>query len=318
MSLLTAEQRQEMDNKLTLDDLKNALASCGETAPGPDGIGYLYYKKFWNFVGPIILKAWEYSNLTGNLPESHKESIITILPKEGKDLSDIKNWRPITLSNCDAKIITKAISNKMLKVLESIIDPAQTAYVPGRAVSDNLRSNFFYKNYCKKYNVEAILILLDAKKAFDSVNHDYIRDTLEAYGFGQTFIGTFNTLYKDLSARIMVNGFSTEKISIERGVKQGDALSCALFILCIDPLLRNINNNEEIEQVKITNPISKQEIGYKGSAFADDLSVVCLNKQESVQQVFYEYERLTNRSGLELNADKTEFLVLNKATNEKI
>jgi len=69
-------------------------------------------------------------------PPSHYESAITLLPKEGKDISDIKNWRPITLSNCDLKIITKALSIKFYKVLDSIIDVSQTAYVPGRSVAD--------------------------------------------------------------------------------------------------------------------------------------------------------------------------------------
>ena len=81
-------------------------------------------------MGPVILSAWKHSLNTGNLPTSHLESVITLLPKEGKDTKDIKNWRPITLSNCDSKIITKAISLKTSKVLESIIDPSQTAYVP--------------------------------------------------------------------------------------------------------------------------------------------------------------------------------------------
>ncbi len=106
-------------------------------------------------MGPIILKAWSYSLETGSLSSSHLESVITLLPKEGKDTKDIKNWRPITLSNCDSKIITEALSQKTAKVLESIIDPSQTAYVPGRSVADNLRSNFFYKNYCSKNNLNA-------------------------------------------------------------------------------------------------------------------------------------------------------------------
>ena len=40
-------------------------------------------------------------------------------------------------------------------------------------------------------------------------------------------------------------------IKIERGVKQGDALSCAIFIICIDPLLRNLNNNRRVKEVKL-------------------------------------------------------------------
>ena len=135
--------------------------------------------------------------------------MITLLPKEGKDTKDIKNWRPITLSNCDSKIITKAISLKTSKVLESIIDPSQTAYVPGRSVADNLRSNFFYKNHCNKNNIDAVLISLDAKKAFDSVDHKYIEETLIAYGFGPGFIQIFKTLYRNITARILINGSNT-------------------------------------------------------------------------------------------------------------
>jgi retron-type reverse transcriptase len=132
---------------------------------------------------------------------------MTLLPKAGKDVREIKNWRPITLTNCDAKIITKALAVRMSKVLEEIIDPSQTAYIPGRSVMDNLRSNLYAKNYCNKQNINALLISLDAKKAFDSVDHDYIRRVLKEYGFGEKFITYFNTLYNDLEVRILINGF---------------------------------------------------------------------------------------------------------------
>jgi hypothetical protein len=109
----------------------------------------------------------------------------------------------------------------------------------------------------------------------------------------------------------MINGFLSESINIERGVKQGDALSCAIFIICIDPLLRNINKNERIKQVSIIKQGRPLGIDYKGAAYADDISVICRDDTSSIQQIFNEYERLTVRSGLELNADKTEILVLN-------
>ena len=192
---LSAEQAETLDKDLTLLELSKALNSSKDSAPGPDGIPYQVYKKFWKIAGPIILDSWIYSIKTKTMPPSHYESMITLLPKDGKDPTDIKNWRPITLSNCDAKIITKALANKTSKVLESIIDKAQTAYVPGRSVADNLRSNFFLKTYCKQNNIESVLVSLDAKKAFNSVDHRYIEETLRAYGFGEGFIGTFKLLY---------------------------------------------------------------------------------------------------------------------------
>jgi hypothetical protein len=114
----------------------------------------------------------------------------------------------------------------------------------------------------------------------------------------------------------MINGFPSEKIKIERGVKQDDALSCALFIIAIDPVIRNMNKNSNIEKIIVKK--SNFEIGYKAAAFADDISVICEFTKESIQQVFKEYERLTLRSGLELNADKTEFLLLNNDDTKSI
>ena len=306
---LTNDQAATLDNELTLPELLKALNTCKDSSPGPDGIPYIVYKKLWRIAGPIILNSWKFSIANKTLPPSHLESVITLLPKEGKDIRDIKNWRPITLSNCDAKIITKALACKVSKVLDSIIDEAQTAYVPGRSVADNLRTNFFFKTHCKMNNIDAVLISLDAKKAFDSVDHRYIEETLIAYGFGKGFIDIFKLLYKDLTARILVNGFLTEAIKIGRGVKQGDALSCAIFIICIDPLLRNINKSNKIEGIEVRR--NGQKITFKGGAYADDVSIICSKKRESIQEVFNEYNRLTERSGLEFNAEKTEILRLN-------
>ncbi len=140
---LMTKDKDRMDEKITLSEMFNALKNCKDSAPGSDGIPYSVYKTFWNQIGHIIKESWDYSLEIGSIPDSHKESVITILPKEGKDLSDIKNWRPITLTNCDAKIITKVLAMRLNPILETIIDPSQTAYVPGRSVMDNLRSNKF-------------------------------------------------------------------------------------------------------------------------------------------------------------------------------
>ncbi len=158
---------------------------------------------------------------------------------------------------------------------------------------------------------------MDAKKAFDSVDHKYIEETLRAYGFGEGFIHVFKTLYRDITARVLVNGFQSDPINIRRGVKQRDSLSCAIFIICIDPVLRNINNSRKIRsinlglEIKLRNP-------FKAGAYADDISVVCMDDNQSIQEVFEEYSRLTCRSGLELNAEKTEILRLNSSEIKKI
>jgi hypothetical protein len=182
---------------------------------------------------------------------------------------------------------------------------------------DNIRSNFILKNHCRTKKINAVLISLDAKKAFDSVSHEYIRKVLSNYGFGDGFIKSFDVLYNNITSTIMINGYKSPSINIRRGVKQGDALSCALFILCIDPLLRNIRKNINIEGISIsTNSNTKtQQTSFKVSGYADDIAIICKSNHKSINEVFKEYERLTNASGLELNAEKTEILHLNPNIN---
>ena len=81
--------RELMDADMTDLELLAALKSCSDSAPGSDGIPYSVYKKLWVIAGPFILDAWNHSCSIGVQPLSHRESIIVILPKEGKDIKDI-------------------------------------------------------------------------------------------------------------------------------------------------------------------------------------------------------------------------------------
>ena len=83
-----------MDSDISNSELLAALKTCSDSAPRSDGIPYSVHKKLWVIAGPYILDAWNYSCITGKQPIWHRESVIVILPKEGKDIRDIKNWRP--------------------------------------------------------------------------------------------------------------------------------------------------------------------------------------------------------------------------------
>lgn len=308
---LNDEQRKALDDEITLEELRSTVNNCKDSAPGPDGIPYKVYSKLWTLLGPILLDAWKYSISIKTLPYDQRLSVITLLPKEGKNLERIENWRPITLTNCDLKIFTKLIANRVSKVLDKLIHPCQTAYIPGRVVHDNLRVFEFYKNYCSANNVDALLISLDAKKAFDSVSHEYMHKVLEAYGFSNEFIDVIKLLYKDLQAQILVNGYKSTIIKILRSVKQGDALSCALFILCIDPLIRRLESNPNIKPAQVSpSKYSNIKIENKVGGFADDVGLVVNNDRVTIDCIFKDYELFTKLSGIEINIDKTEILSL--------
>ena len=94
-----------------------------------------------------------------------------------------------------------------------------------------------------------------------------MQEVLKNYGFGPKFINWVKLLNKNLTAEILVNGFKTDKINIEQSVKQGDALSCSLFILCMDPLIRKVNADQSIQGLNIGNPTTIDKL----CAYADDI-----------------------------------------------
>ena len=302
---LSDDEARSTAEALNLGELGSVLDSCSDSAPGPDGIPYSVLRSLWNVVGPIIVDAWRHSLSTGKLAPSHKVSFLKLIPKVGKDLKLLTNWRPITLSNCDHKIITKTYAIRLSEKLKHLIDDSQTAYLKGRLINDNIRSlisTIKISNF--EENINGLIVSLDAKKAFDSVEHSFIEQALCKFGL-TCFIPVFKLLYNNLSSDIVINGRIVKGFQIKRGVKQGDALSCILFIICMEPLLRNIKKNDRILAIKSASLNKELPKSY---AYADDVSAIILNDVDSLQQLFKEYERLTRAAGLELNADKTEIL----------
>lgn len=189
----------------------------------------------------------------------------------------------------------------MSKSWPGLIDKSQAAYVIDRQVHNNLN----VVNYCIKKATEMqtdiAIMSLDAKKAFDSLNHTYMFTILNAYGFPREFINIVKLLYNKLTTKITITGFFSNEIKINQSVKQGDALSCGLFILCIDPLIRKLNK-------EIKNPIKGSNDSKLDSTigYADDVAVITIPKEDVFGNFFEIYEKFSRTSGLHLNAKKTE------------
>ena len=306
ISPISEENEREIIKPITADELRRTLQTCQDSAPGPDGIPYSIIGLLWPAFGSILTDAWNHSLANGRLSTSHRQSYLKLIPKTGKDLRRLTNWRPITLSNCDHKLITKTYSKRMCDRLAERIEERQTAYLKGRLINDNIRSIIATINITNSEELSGLLVALDAKKAFDSVSHAYIERCLKSFGCSN-FIPIFRTLYSDLNTDIIINGRVEKGFRIKRGVKQGDALSCIIFIMCMEPLLRNIENNPAIEPI-VSRTLN--EALPKTYAYADDVNATIHDNPQGLQELFKEYERLSRNSGLELNADKTEIMRL--------
>ena len=177
----------------------------------------------------------------------------------------------------DFKLITKTLSWRLAKAVDNVISPNQTAYMKNRQISDNLNIMLYAT---EQTCTEGMIVSLDAEKAFDSIEHWYIKEILKKIGLNK-FVKVFEILYKNQGVEIILNGNSSGKYTIRNGVKQGDALSCMLFILGVEPLLENINNDASIKSLQINSVDIPKAVAY-----ADDVACIIYPEQSNLQKIF--------------------------------
>jgi hypothetical protein len=221
-----------------------------------------------------------------------------MLPKANKDTSLEDNWRPISLLNTDYKIISKVIANRIKKVLPLIIDSSQAGFVKGRNIHDNIRLLFQLFEDLENKPHEALLFFTDFKKAFDTLNHDFLFDTLKHFNFDQSIINWVKLFYKDAKSCVINNGHISPFFSIKKGVRQGCPLSPYLFILCIELLSNFVRKSPIIRGLKIN--------GYeiKSVMFADDATFVTDGSRRSFENLINILDNFGHVSGLILNDKK--------------
>ena len=103
----------------------------GKKSPGNDGLSEEFYLSFFDLLSQPLLESLNAAFDEGELSPSQRQAIITLIEKKGKDKRLIKNWRPISLLNIDTKILSKVLATRIKSVIKSVIQPDQTAYVPG-------------------------------------------------------------------------------------------------------------------------------------------------------------------------------------------
>jgi hypothetical protein len=106
-------------------------------APGLDRIPVELYRRCKDVMAPLLANVYSAIGQTHSLPAGFLEGVITAIYKSG-DVTQPVNYRPITLLNTDYRVLAKVLANRLLKCMGDVISPAQSAFLKGRSIGNNI------------------------------------------------------------------------------------------------------------------------------------------------------------------------------------
>ena len=203
---LSNEEKVELDLPLSLEELEQSMNKANmKSAPGANGISNRFIRKFWDLLKYGLLRYANYAFETGRLTNSFRTANIKLIPKKGGDLSQIKNWRPISLLNTFYKTISRAFAERLKKYMNKLTPCAQKGYANNRYCQEVLIGVVKTVEKCKFFNRKGAVLCLDVKKAFDSLSHSYMKNIFTFFNFGPNISRWLTILSMNRAARIVID-----------------------------------------------------------------------------------------------------------------
>ena len=285
---------------VNLNEVKAAINQMTlKKCPGEDGVCIEFYKKFRDYIAPILVQIFNKVLETGIVPTSWERSIIKLLPK---DLNNIcfDKLRPITLLNVDRKIFAAILAARISYYTPYYINPFQSGGVAERDVQDSVMFINMLINFAVHGNFNDLNILnVDNSKAFDRVVRAFLFYIMRHMGFPDKLVQAIETLCKHTTSQLLINGFLSEDFEISNGIPQGCPLSCILFVIVMEPLARYFLNNKEYKG--ITGPGGQQ---VKLIQHVDDMSFFSKGDGETIN-IIKTLLRYCEISGQQINMEKS-------------
>ncbi|GJS29411.1 hypothetical protein Tco_0490031 [Tanacetum coccineum] len=315
---LSEDIANHMVREVTDQEIHKAMFSIGDNkALGLDGYPAAFFKEAWNIVGTDVTKAIKEFFTNGVLLKELNHTIIALIPKVNNPMR-INDYRPISCCNVLFKCISSIISNRMKGALNELVNINQSAFVPGRRISDNiLLTQELMHNYHLDRGVPRCAFKVDIQKAYDTVDWNFLRAVLIGFGFHHRMIGWIMECVTSTSFSISINGCLHGYFKGKCGLRQGDPLSPYLFTLVMEVLTLMLHR-----RARVTNSFTYHRYCSKlniiNLCFADDLFLFAHGDVDSARVIMDSLDEFKNASGLTPSLPKSTAYFCNVLNYVKI
>ena len=166
---------------------------------------------------PILTKVFNDAFSLGKLSWNQYLAIIILLHKRGPQ-NILTNFRPISLTNTDYKILAYVLTNRLEPHLSFLISPQQITYMKGRFIGTNICSVQDFIDYTIDQDADHIILFLDFHKAFDSISHLFLSTLLSHLGLPSWFVDWVDIIYKNVMSVVRHKNWLTQGFPLQRGV----------------------------------------------------------------------------------------------------
>ena len=236
---VTHEMNEQLIKLPSDDEIRMGMFSIHpDKAPGPDGFSASFFQSNWATVGPAITAEIRHFFSNGHLPATVNSTFIRLFPKI-KDPKLVSDYRPIALCNVYYKVISKILSLRLKPILQSVISENQSAFIPGRAIADNVLITHETLHYLKTSKAKkqcSMAVKTDMSKAYDRLEWSFIKAIMMRLGFHEKWVTWVMECISTVSYSFLINDSVLGRVVPQRGIRQGDPLPPYIFILCSEVL----------------------------------------------------------------------------------